>query len=197
MKTLAFFLFASLAAAQSLTVVQRVYVERLTGGAAADQIRELVITSLHNSRLFTITEDPDRADAILRGAADDVIYTEQFQARDNVDMRVGLGSGSRSTNSGSGLNLSSRSLGVTVGDDESVDIKERKHEAIATVRLVNKDGDVIWSTTQESAGGKFRGASADVAEKVTRRLTEDMSKAREAEKPPASPTSISKMMPPQ
>jgi hypothetical protein len=30
-----------------------------------------------------------------------------------------------------------------VGDKESSDIRERKHEALATVRLVNKDGDVI------------------------------------------------------
>ena len=32
------------------------------------------------------------------------------------------------------------------------------------VIAVNKDGDVIWSTTQESLGAKFRGASADVGE---------------------------------
>jgi hypothetical protein len=46
------------------------------------------------------------------------------------------------------------------------------------VRLVNKDGDVIWSTTQESLGAKFHGASADVAEKITARLKEDFEKAR-------------------
>jgi hypothetical protein len=176
-----------MATAQTLPGVQRVYVERLTGGATADQMRELIIASLHNSRLFTITEDPDLADAFLRGAADDVIYTDQFQARDGVNMRVGIGSGTRSTQS-TGLNLSARSLGVNVGDDESVDIKERKHEALATVRLVNKEGDVIWSTTQESSGGKFRGANVDVAEKVTHRLAEDMAKARETEKQPPTAT---------
>jgi len=49
---------------------------------------------------------------------------------------------------------------------------------MATVRLVNKDGDVIWSTTQESLGGKFRGASADVADKVMRQLIADVEKAK-------------------
>ena len=49
-------------------------------------------------------------------------------------------------------------------------MKERKHEALATVRLVNKDGDVLWSTTQESNGAKFHGASADVAEKIAKQL---------------------------
>jgi hypothetical protein len=43
---------------------------------------------------------------------------------------------------------------------------------------VNKDGDVIWSTTQESRGGKFLGSSADVADKVMKRLTEDYERAR-------------------
>jgi hypothetical protein len=38
---------------------------------------------------------------------------------------------------------------------------------------VNKDSDVLWSTTQESNGAKFRGASADVADKITRRLVAD------------------------
>ena len=67
-----------------------------------------------------------------------------------------------------------RSLSAGVGETESTNIKERKHEAMATVRLVNKDGDVMWSTTQESNGAKFRGASADVAEKITRQLTADL-----------------------
>ena len=54
----------------------------------------------------------------------------------------------------------------------------RRHEAVAAVRLVGKDGDVIWSTTQESLGAKFRGASVDVAEKITAKLKEDFERAR-------------------
>jgi len=73
------------------------------------------------------------------------------------------------------------SIGVGVGDKDSTDIRERKHEAMATVRLVNKDGDVIWSTTQESDGAKFRGASADVADKIARQLTADVERVRHTE----------------
>jgi hypothetical protein len=43
---------------------------------------------------------------------------------------------------------------------------------------VNKDGDVIWSTTQESFGAKFRGASADVTDKITIKLKDDFERAR-------------------
>ena len=60
----------------------------------------------------------------------------------------------------------------------STNIKERRHEAMATVRLVNKDGDVIWSTTQESTGARFRGASADVADKITRQLLADYDRVK-------------------
>ena len=69
-------------------------------------------------------------------------------------------------------------MNAGAGEHESTDIKERKHEALATVRLVNKDGDVLWSTTQESNGAKFRGASADVADKITRQLMADFDRLR-------------------
>jgi hypothetical protein len=171
---------AALACAQdegvSLAEVKRVYVERLEGGETAGPMRELIIASLHSARLFVLTEDPARADAVLRGAAEDLIYVDQFQASEGVDMRVGLGAGTRSARAGA--NLAARALAVSIGDDESVNIRERKHEAMAAVRLVNRAGDVIWSTTQESAGGKFRGAGADVAEKIARRLAEDLARAK-------------------
>ena len=69
-------------------------------------------------------------------------------------------------------------MSIGVGEENSINTKERRHEALATVRLVNKDGDVIWSTTQESNGAKFRGASADVADKITRQLTADVERLR-------------------
>jgi len=160
--------------APQLAEVQRVFVDRLTGGETAAQMRDLLISSLHNTKLFVLTENAERADAILRGAAEDLVYTEQFSATDRVDLRAGAGTGtSRSATASRGLN-------VSVGDDDSVSMHERKHEALATVRLVNREGDVIWSTTQESSGAKFRGASADVAEKVTRQLVEDYGRVKRA-----------------
>jgi len=160
---------------KQLLTIKRVYVDRLTGGETAAQMRDLLIASLHGSRLFVLTENPERADAVLRGAAEDLIYTDQFASSDSVDLRTGVSTGSRSTRTSSGA----RSISLGVGDKESTDIHERKHEALATVRLVNKDGDVIWSTTQESNGAKFRGASADVADKITRQLTADFERVRQ------------------
>jgi hypothetical protein len=70
-------------------------------------------------------------------------------------------------------------IGSGINDSESSHIQERRHEASASIRLVNEEGDVIWSTTQESPGGKFRSAMADVADKIARQLSEDVRKARQ------------------
>ena len=54
---------------RQLLGIHRVYVDRLTGGETAAQMRELLISSLENAKLFAITENQERADAILRGGA--------------------------------------------------------------------------------------------------------------------------------
>jgi hypothetical protein len=156
--------------------VRRVFVDRLGGGEAALQLRDMIISSLQASKLFVITEDEARADAFLRGSAEDLIFTDTFASSDNVNARVYAGTGSDPDRTAA--NRRSRSVGVTVGENESTRIAERKHEASASVRLVAKDGDVIWSTTQESSGGKFRGAGADVADKITRQLVKDFEQAK-------------------
>lgn len=159
-----------------LLSIKRIYVDRLTGGETAAQMRDLLIGSLQGAKLYILTENPDRADAFMRGAAEDLVYTDTFQTAEGVNLRAGVGA--RSTPGGA------RGGGVNAGagETESSNIHERKHEALATVRLVNKDGDVIWSTTQESTGGKFRGASADVADKITRQLTADVERLRKTKR---------------
>jgi len=162
-----------------ILTVKRVYVDRLTGGETAAQMRDLIISSLQNAKLFILTENQERADVILRGAAEDLIFTESFSSSDGVNMHAGASSSSTSGagrygGTGGGLyDRNSRALNLGVGENESQSSKERRHEALATVRLINKDGDVIWSTTQESTGAKFRGASADVADKITKQFVAD------------------------
>jgi hypothetical protein len=159
---------------QQLRFIRRIHVEKLGGGDTAAQIRDMIIAGLQNSGLFILTEDPERADAFLRGSAEDLVYTDQFAAGDGVNARAAInlplgGGNTRSTNR--------TGASVGFGDSENVRRTERKHEASASLRLVNREGDVIWSTTQESTGAKFRGSGADVADKVTRKLAEALQKA--------------------
>ena len=156
-----------------LLKIRRLYVEKLAGGDTAVQIRDMLIGALQNSRLFTVTENADKADTVLKGSAEDLVFTDTFQSSEGIQARTQVGSTRTSGTTRGGV-------GFSVGEQESSRIAERKHEATASVRLVNKDGDVIWSTTQESLGAKFRGASADVASKVTAQLVEDFARARRA-----------------
>jgi hypothetical protein len=171
-------------ALRQLLNVRRVYVDRLNGGETAAQMRDMIIASLQAAKLFVITENAERADTILRGSAEDLVFTDTFQSSDSIDARVQVGRGA-SYGSGSSRQAG-RALGASVGENESTRIAERKHEASASVRLVTKDGDVIWSTIEESLGGKFRGASADVADKIARKLATACELARKLETPGAA-----------
>ena len=166
--------------ADPLLTVKRIYVDRLTGVAAAEMIRDLIIARLQSSRLFEITENEERADAFVRGSADQQVYTELHDNSEGITGRVSLGQGRGSSSATRTLDR----VGATVSEHESSRVQERHQEAIASLRIVLKNGDVIWSTTQESTGGKFRGASADVAEKVARQLSADLDRLRRARSPP-------------
>jgi hypothetical protein len=172
------------ASLRQLVTVKRVFVDRLTGGETAAQMRDILMSSLQGTKLFVLTENQERADAIMRGAAEDLVFNETHSSSEGINAHVNAGTGRSSSRSAGPYG------GVTVGENESDRSSERRHEAIAAVRLVNKDGDVIWATTQESIGGKFRGASADVADKITTKLKEDFEKAKKliATPPAASST---------
>jgi len=162
-----------LANLRQLLTLKRVYVDRLTGGETAAQMRDILISSLVGARLFVLTENQERADAILRGASEDLVFTETHQTSDNINAHANLSARSSGSRTSSG-----NAAGIGIGEGESERSTERRHEAIAAVRLVNKEVDVIWSTTQESLGAKFHGASADVAEKIIGQLKDDFEKAR-------------------
>jgi hypothetical protein len=161
-----------------LALVRRIYVDQLGGGKTSDQMRDMIIAALQNSGLFVITENPEHADASLKGSSDDQVFAEEHQTSDSIGFHATEGSGSSSSAEFGPSSASHRNAGAGVDQSESSHSKERRHEAAASVRLVDTDGDVIWSTTQESNGGKFRGAMADVADKNARRLLEETRKAR-------------------
>ena len=168
--------FGAESALNPILNVRRVYVDRLTGENSGS-VRDMIINAMQSAGAFRITEDADKADAVLRGSADDQIFNDQFQSSEGVHAGASIGSAY-------GGKTGVPRLSATVGDNESVHLNERKHEATAAVRLVTKDGEVIWSTTQESQGGKFKGAASDVADKVVRQLLADMERAHR----PGSPT---------
>jgi hypothetical protein len=133
-----------------------------------------------NTKLFILTENPERADAILKGAADDKTFTDSLDKNDETSYHEQLGK-----TSGGTAFIRGSTVAVANGGsiDETTHLRDRKHEAYATVRLCNKDGDVLWSTTQESLGAKFHGASADVAARIARQITLDYERQKRLAEP--------------
>lgn len=168
-------LILCLALAQDLGAVKRIFIDKLTPGEGSEQLRDQLFSAVAGTGLFVMTENPDRADAYLRGGAEDRVYQEMFDFKDGVNGRAQLGTGTTSRTS------SRTSAAFSVGEDEAARQTERKHEAFAAIRLVNKEGDVIWSTLQQSAGAKFRTAGIDVVRKVVDQLKVDVGAARKTQ----------------
>lgn len=166
------------ASMQQLAKVRRIYVGILTGGDAALQIRDLLMSSLQRTKQFIITEDEEKADAVLKGSGDDDVFVDVHQSAEGINAHSQFGAAESQSSRYSSSSSTNHSGGISIGENDSRRSEERKHEAIVTVRLVSKDDDVIWSSTAESLGGKFLGASADVADKIAKSLAADFKTAK-------------------
>src|SRR6059058_570640 len=114
---------------RQLLTIRRVYVDRLTGGETAAQMRDILISSLQGSRLFIVTENQERADAILRGAAEDLVFTESHNSSEGLNAHLTAGTGRTSSRG-------AYNTGISVGENDAQHSTERRHEAVAAVRLV-------------------------------------------------------------
>src|SRR5579884_2379892 len=70
---------------RQLRTIRRVYVDRLTGGETAAQMHDILVAALDGAKLFILTENPERADATLKGAGEDLVFTEVHSSFDNIN----------------------------------------------------------------------------------------------------------------
>jgi len=169
--------------ADKLLKVRRIFVDSFGDDAVSKQIQAMTVNSLQSSKKFIITENKDRADAILKGTALEKTSHELHAIGEGTSVAGAAGSHSGSM-SGSFANgagsVSGHSSGGFVahaaGISDSQASTETINDARVAVRLVSTDGDVLWSSTQESTGAKYKGASADVADKVVKQLLRDLEK---------------------
>jgi len=145
----------------ALLKVKRIYVESFGEDTISKELQSMVVSSLVATKRFKVTENRDHADAILKGVALEAASHE-------------LHAYSEGTAAGGGAISDSSAHTETVND------------AKLSIRLVNPDGDVIWTSTQESKGAKYKGASADVADKCVKQLLRDVEKLEGANSPLAA-----------
>lgn len=187
------------ASGKALSQIKRIYVESFGDDPISKEMQAMVVDSLTKSKVFAVTENRDKADAILKGSTLEKTSREAHSYSDGTSVGVAQSSvngsvhGSSSGDvSGSFVNgtgtingsstgyvngsINGSSSSTHMADRTSISSVNTVNDARASVRLVNSDGDVIWTTTQESKGAKYKGASADVADKIVKQLIWDVKK---------------------
>jgi len=185
-----------------LLKVKRIFVDTFGDDTISKELQSMIVSALVATKRIKVTENRDRADAILKGVALEKT-SQELHAYGESTAVGGASGGSHSEVSGTVVNGTGSVSGSSSGgfvarhmgtSDSSVNT-ETINEARIAVRLVNPDGDVIWTSTQESKGAKYKGASADVADKCVKQLLKDMEKlegpstSQPAATPPAAPPS--------
>ncbi|MBZ5648058.1 MAG: hypothetical protein LAN37_12630 [Acidobacteriia bacterium] len=178
--------------AQRLLKVRRIYVDSFGDDPVARQMQGFVITALASSKRFIVTENKDKADAILRGSGLEKTSQEFHAHREGTAVGGAAGGHSGSVAgswSGGTGSVSGSSSGGFVAHSAAIDDANASTETIndarLALRLVDRDGDVIWTASQESKNAKYKSSSADVAERIVKQLLRDLDKL---EKPETTPT---------
>jgi curli biogenesis system outer membrane secretion channel CsgG len=176
--------------------VKRIYVESFGDDIISKELQSMIVSALVATKRFKVTENRERADAILKGVA--LEKTSQELHAYGESTAVGAASGgshgdiSGSVANGNGTISGSSSGGFIarhMGTSDSSVNTETVNEARIAIRLVDPDGDVIWTSTQESKGAKYKGSSADVADKCVKQLLRDVEKL-EGANVPLAPTGV-------
>lgn len=169
--------------AQALLSAKRIFVESFGDDTISKTVQAMVVDAITGSNRFIVTENRGKADLILKGSGLEKT-TQEAHSLDSGTVVAGAAGGSSSTISGhansAGASVRGSSSGGFIarklGISDSEASIETINDARASVRLVTKDGDVVWSTTQESKGAKYKGATADVADKIVKQLMRDLAK---------------------
>jgi len=150
----------------ALLKVKRIFVDSFGDDAISKELQSMIVSALVATNQFKVTENRERADAILKGVA--IEKTSQELHAYSEGTAVG------------GRN------GAAAIKDSSANT-ETIQEAKIAVRLVDPNGDVIWTSTQESKGAKYKGSSADVADKCVKQLLRDIERLKNRSARPSTP----------
>jgi curli biogenesis system outer membrane secretion channel CsgG len=149
----------------SLLRVKRIFVDTFGDDAVSKELQSMIVSALVATNQFKVTENRERADAILKGVAIEKTSQELHAYSE-------------------GTAVASRNGAAAIKDSSAN--TETVQEAKIAVRLVDPNGDVIWTSTQESKGAKYKGSSADAADKCVKQLLHDIDRLKNSSAPPPS-----------
>src|ERR1700730_9278705 len=151
----------------SLLKVKRIFVDSFGDDAISKELQSMIVSALVATNQFKVTENRERADAILKGVAIEKTSQELHAYSEGTAVASGHGAAAIKDSSAN---------------------TETVQDAKVAVRLVDPNGDVIWTSTQESKGAKYKGSSADAADKCVKQLLRDIDRLKNSGNPPATST---------
>jgi hypothetical protein len=159
-----------------LLQVKRICVQNFGDDPLGVQAREMVIAKLFESKRFSLTENCEKADFVLKGS----ITERSDRVSRSESEGIGFGeSVAASSTTGAGISRTGVAASASARGDahESLASSEVKQQAAVTMRLVDKEGEILWAASLESAGGKTKGAIGDAAERAVRKFLRDLERA--------------------
>ncbi len=150
----------------ALLKVKRIFVDSFGDDATSRELQSMIVSALVATNQFKVTENREHADAILKGVAIEKTSQELHSYSEGTAVASGRG--------------------AAAIKDSSTNT-ETVQEAKVALRLVDPNGDVIWTSTQESKGAKYKGSSADAADKCVKQLLRDINRLKNSGAPPSSP----------
>lgn len=160
-----------------LLKAKRIYVESFGEDPVNKTLQSMLIDAIASTRRFIVTENKEKADLLLKGGALEKTSQELHSIGSATTVAGAEGHQSGSLTGTRGMVTGSSTGGFvarSLGIEDSQASTETINEAKIAVRLVSPDGDVVWSTTQESKGAKYKGAIADAADKAVKQLSRDI-----------------------
>lgn len=151
-----------------LAAIKRLCVEKFSGEPAeGTRARELAIASLFAARRFALNENCAKADAVLKGA---VSLEREHRVRSESE-------GLDFSASVSGSEDSSRSAtSARGGTSERLFSAEGVFHASVTLRIVDKEGEILWAHTEESKDGKVKSSLAQAVDRAVKQLLREIEK---------------------
>ena len=155
--------------------VHRVYVDSFGDSEPARQIQAMVISALARTNRFKVTENRENADAVLKGSATELSSKELHASSEETSQAVVAAGGSGSATSSTAVATAS-GVGVSTSEQDASLNTETIYNARLSVRLVDARGDVIWATSEDTLGSKYKTATADLADKTVAQLLRDVTR---------------------
>jgi len=164
--------------------IKKLCVDKFVGEESlAAQAREMVIAGLFASNQFVLTENCEKADAMLKGAVFE--SKEQRVRAEGESMEFGKAVGAASASLGSGTAAIGAAKG---GSSETLVSAETLSQASVVLRIVDNGGEIIWAHTEDAKGGKVKSATALALDRAIKRLLREIEKNRRAKPPLGSAT---------